>query len=244
MALDTDTLIVGASAAGLATAACLKQAGQSFEIVEATDHVGNAWRHHYDRLHLHTPKSSSALPGLGMPRDWPRYPAREQVVDYLQHYRAHHGLEPHFGQEVARLGPCDGAWVATTGDRQWRSRNVVVATGATRRPVRPVWPSMDSYRGQVLHSSEYRNGLPWRGRPVLVVGFGNSACEQAIDLVECGARPHLSVRSGVNVVPRDLLGVVPVLQLGVAMRHLPNPVADALAWPLVRLTGAISAASG
>ena len=57
MALDTDTLIVGASAAGLATAACLKQAGQSFEIVEATDHVGNAWRHHYDRLHLHTPKS-------------------------------------------------------------------------------------------------------------------------------------------------------------------------------------------
>ena len=79
---------------------------------------------------------------------------------------------------------------------------------------------------------------------MLVVGFGNSDCEQAIDLVECGARPHLSVRSGVNVVQRDLLSVVPVLQLGVAMRHLPNAVADALAWPLVRLTGAISAASG
>jgi cation diffusion facilitator CzcD-associated flavoprotein CzcO len=46
MSPDTDTLIVGASAAGLATAACLKQAGRSFEILEATDVVGNTWRHH------------------------------------------------------------------------------------------------------------------------------------------------------------------------------------------------------
>jgi hypothetical protein len=96
-------------------------------------------------------------------------------------------------------------------------------------------PGMDSYRGQVLHSSEYRDGDPWRGRPVLVVGFGNSACEQAIDLVERGARAHLSVRSAVNVVPRDVLGLVPVLELGIAMRPLPTAVADALAWPLVRM---------
>jgi len=95
---------------------------------------------------------------------------------------------------------------------------------------------MGSYSGQVLHSSDYRNGDPWIGRPVLVVGFGNSACEQAIDLLERGAQPHLSVRSPVNVVPRDVLGVVPVLQLGIAMRHVPPAVADALAWPLIRLT--------
>jgi cation diffusion facilitator CzcD-associated flavoprotein CzcO len=107
MPLDADTLVVGASAAGLATAACLKLAGQSFEILEATDVVGNAWRRHDDRLHLHSPKSSSALPGLKMPADWPRYPARGQVVDYLEHYRARHGLKPHFGRigvhgEIAR----------------------------------------------------------------------------------------------------------------------------------------------
>ena len=70
---------------------------------------------------------------------------------------------------------------------------------------------MDRYRGDVIHSSEYRNGDPWRGRPVLVVGFGNSACEQALDLVERGAEVHLAVRSAVNVLPRDIFGVVPVL---------------------------------
>src|SRR5450631_968724 len=236
MPFDTDTLIIGASAAGLAAAACLRQAGGSFEILEATDVVADTWRHHYDRLHLHTPKSISALPGLKMPREWPRYPDRGQVVDYLEHYRARHRLNPHFGQEVTRLEHRDGVWVATTPTRQWTSRNVVIATGASRRPVRPSWPGMDSYRGQVLHSSEYQNGDPWTGRPVLVVGFGNSACEQAIDLVERGARPHLSVRSAVNVIPRDILGLVPVLQLGIVMQHLPPAVADVLAAPLVRLT--------
>jgi indole-3-pyruvate monooxygenase len=236
MAADTETLIIGASAAGLATAAALAAAGRPYELLEATDTVGVAWRHHYDRLHLHTPKSMSALPGLPMPSDWPRYPAREQVVEYLESYRDHHGIEPRYGEEVTLLERVDGVWVATTRTRQWRARNVVVATGATRRPVRPTWPGMESYAGTVLHSSEYGNGEPWRGRPVLVVGFGNSACEQAIDLVEHGVTTHLSVRSAVNVVPRDVFGLVPILQVGTVMRLLPPKVADALAAPLVRLT--------
>ena len=235
-ARETDVLVIGASAAGLATAAALRQTGLRFEILEATGAVGDAWRHHYDRLHLHTPKSSSALPGLGMPKAWPRYPARLQVVDYLEKYAEHHGLTPHFEQPVERLERIDGRWVATTPDSSWTARAVVVATGAARRPVRPTWPGMESYRGDILHSSDYRNGDPWTGKPVLVVGFGNSACEQAIDLVERGAQPHLSVRSAVNVIPRDMLGVVPVLQLGILMRHVPTQVADALAAPLVKLT--------
>lgn len=231
-----DTLIIGASAAGLATAASLRKLGQRFEILEASEVVGSSWRQQYDRLHLHTPKSASSLPGLDMPSRWPRYLDREQVIDYLERYRSHHQLEPHFQQQVTRLERQDGEWLATTKTAEWRARTVVVATGANRQPVRPDWPGLESFEGQVLHSSEYRNGDPWRGRPVLVVGFGNSACEQAIDLVERGSLPHLAVRSAVNVVPRDVLGLVPVLQLGILMQHLPPAVADALAGPMIRMT--------
>lgn len=236
MPVDTGTLIIGASASGLATAAALTAAGRPFEVLEATDVVGSPWRHHYDRLHLHTPKSASSLPGLAMPSDWPRYPSRDQVVDYLEAYRAHHGIKPHYGQEVTRLERVDGCWTATTATRTWSAPNVVVATGATRRPVRPTWPGMQAYAGEILHSSEYVNGEPWRGRSVLVVGFGNSACEQAIDLVEHGVATHMSVRGAVNVVPRDMFGLVPILQIGAVMRHLPPKVADMLAAPLVRFT--------
>jgi cation diffusion facilitator CzcD-associated flavoprotein CzcO len=233
---STKVLVIGASAAGLATAACLREAGVPFEVLEATDVVGTAWRHHYDRLHLHTPKSASTLPGTPMPRGWPRYPAREQVVEYLETYAAEHGITPHFGQTVSLIErAAEGGWDVTTQDTTWHADHVVVATGAARVPVRPSWPGLESYGGSVLHSSEYRNGEAWRGGAVLVVGFGNSACEQAIDLVEHGVAAHLSVRSEVNVLPRDLLGI-PVLQMGIAMRVLPTGVADALAAPLVRLT--------
>jgi indole-3-pyruvate monooxygenase len=236
MLLDADTLVIGASAAGLATAACLRQQGRDFEVLEATHHVGDAWRHHYDRLHLHTPKSASGLPGLPMPRSWPKYPSRDQVVQYLDRYCAFHQIRPRFGQDVTSLTREDAVWVARTADREWRSRNVVIATGAARRPVVPHWEGESEFEGQVLHSSEYRNGEPWRGRPVLVVGFGNSACEQAIDLVEHDAVTHMSVRSPVNVVPRDIFGLVPVLQLGIVMRHVPPSLADALAAPMIRTT--------
>src|SRR5262249_26507646 len=89
------------------------------------------------------------------------------------------------------------------------------------------------YRGQVLHSSQYRSGAPFRGKAVLVVGFGNSGGEIAIDLHEHGAFPSLAVRGPVNVVPRELFGI-PILSIAIAMSPLPPPLADAVAAPLLR----------
>lgn len=74
MPFDTDTLIIGASAAGLATATCLKQAKLSFEILEGTDLVGDTWLHHYDRLppphpevQLDPSRSQDAAPVASLP---------------------------------------------------------------------------------------------------------------------------------------------------------------------------------
>ena len=44
------------------------------------------------------------------------------------------------------------------------------------------------------------------------------------------------MHSPVNVLPRDIFGVVPVLPLRIVTRCLPTRVADALAWPMVRST--------
>jgi cation diffusion facilitator CzcD-associated flavoprotein CzcO len=232
--LDTETVVVGASSAGLAVAAQLRLRGRAFEILEAEDQVAGAWRRHYERLHLHTPKSVSSLPGLPMPREWPRYVSRVQVVEYLERYRAHFDLQPHHGERVVRIERTDGAWVTTTVTRTWRSAHVVIATGRTRVPVVPTWPGRERYGGDVLHSGAYVDGAPYAGKRVLVVGFGNSACEQALDLAEHGAEAHLSVRSPVNVLPRDVFGRIPVVRLAVLMAPLPPAVADALARPVMR----------
>lgn len=223
----TDTVIIGASAAGLATAACIP--GEHV-LLEATDHVGHAWRNHYERLSLHTPKSASGLPGLPMPSAWPRYPGREKVVEYLELYATHHQLAPRFHQTVQRVHHDGESWVTETQDATWRSSRVVVATGYTRKPVVPALPG--DFTGRVLHSSEYRTGRDFAGQHVLVIGFGNSACEIALDLHEQGASAALAVRSAVNVVPRDLFGI-PTLNVGLVMRHLPYWLSDALAAPLI-----------
>ena len=229
-----DTVVIGASAAGLATAAMLRTRDIEPVVLEQHAHVGHAWRTHYDRLHLHTSKGLSHLPGLRFGRDVPRYAARDQVVRYLERYAAHHGIAPRFGARVLRIRRAADEWRTETTHGAFTSANVVVATGFNQEPNVPTWPGEDAFGGKVLHSSAYRSGAAFRGRRVLVVGFGNSGGEIAIDLHEQGAFPTLAVRSPVNVVPRDLLGI-PILAIGIVMSRLPPRLADAVGGGLVRL---------
>jgi indole-3-pyruvate monooxygenase len=112
---------------------------------------------------------------------------------------------------------------------------VVICTGYSRKPNLPVWPGQEQYQGEILHSSQYRSGEPYRGKQVLVVGFGNSGGEIAIDLHEHGALPAISVRSPLNIIPKEILGI-PVLALAIAQRKLPARLSDAINAPVIRLT--------
>jgi indole-3-pyruvate monooxygenase len=222
------TVIVGAGPAGLAVAACLRRGGAPFALIEqATSGVGPRWRTRYRRLHLHTAKQYSGLPYFPFPASHPRYPSREQVVEYLELYRRHFGIEPHLGERVTGLARSGSGWaVATDRDVYW-AEHVVLCTGRSDVPHRPRWPGDDAFPGEVVHSAEYLSGERFAGKRVLVVGLGNSGAEIAIDLVECGARPDIAVRSPVNVVPRDFLGR-PIQGTAIMFSFLPLAVRDAV----------------
>ncbi len=93
---------------------------------------------------------------------------------------------------------------------------------------------MAAFRGEVIHSSEYRNPAPYSNKRVLVVGFGNSGGEIALDLANAGVDVTLSVRGPVQILPRDLLGL-PILTWAIAQRHLSAGVADFINAPMIRL---------
>ena len=235
MEQQVDTLVIGAGPAGLAVAACLKKRGASCIIVDRATEVGSSWRRRYDRLHLHSDRDRSTLPYLSFPAGTPRYPSREQVIEYLELYARHFELVPHFNEEVRTVRPRNPGWITTTTASVYHARQVVVATGYNAVPYQPQWRGQEGFSGRILHSSEYRSGESFRGQSVLVVGLGNSGGEIAIDLHEHGARVAIAVRGPVNIIPREILGV-PVLAISIALSRLPARFADALAAPLVRLT--------
>ena len=107
-------IIVGAGPAGLAMGACLHQRGIKALIFEAGDAAGYTWRRLYERLHLHTVKALSGLPGLPMPRQFPRYPSRAQVVEYLAAYAKHFNLTIETNCPVTRAAPEANGWRVTT----------------------------------------------------------------------------------------------------------------------------------
>ena len=230
---DAETIVVGAGPAGLACAAALRRSGGSVIVLEKADRVAASWRHHYDRLHLHTHKRQSELPGLPMPAHYPKYPSRDQLVAYLEDYAAHHRIAPRFGTTVLGVRQRAG-WMVETDTATLSAGNVIFATGIAGWPLRPAWPGMDSFPGRLIHSSDYANPRPFSRCRVLVVGLGNSGGEIAMDLCDAGNEVSLSVRSPVNVVPRDLLGI-PILTLAILQRSIPYKLVDALNAPILRL---------
>ena len=230
----SDAVIVGAGPAGLAAAQRLQSRGLKPLLLEKADQVGAAWRRHYDRLHLHTPRIHSSLPGLAMPRAFGRYPSRAQFVEYLETYAERFGLKPAFSTRVESIRRDGRQFVVETSGETVKTPIVVMATGWADFPHVPKWPGMGLYQGQILHSSAYRNSAPYIGGRALVVGFGNSGAEIALDLADSGVDVTLSQRSAIRILPRDLFGV-PILEFALAERFLPARLADALNAPFLRL---------
>jgi len=87
-------------------------------------------------------------------------------------------------------------------------KNVIVATGENSIPLAPKIPGQEKFRGTIVHSSKYQSGEEFRGKKALVVGFGNSGGEIAIDLWEHSVKTSVLVRSAVNIAPRALVSLI------------------------------------
>ncbi|HEV7193560.1 MAG TPA: NAD(P)/FAD-dependent oxidoreductase [Jatrophihabitantaceae bacterium] len=222
-----DVIVIGAGPGGLAAAAELQRVGKTVSIIDKADAVASAWRAHYERLHLHTVRWTSHLPGYKIPRRYGEWVARDDVVHYLEDYAAHHQLHTILGVSAERLDHVEGGWsISTTDHGDLRAPTVVVATGYNHTPDLPTWPGRDGYQGRLIHARDYRNADPYRGKDVLVVGTGNTGAEIAVDLVEGGAaRVRLAVRTVPTFVRRKV-GGLPNSAVSIVLRRLPVKAVD------------------
>ena len=227
---DVQVVVIGAGPAGVASAVALKDRRLRPLLVDRADAVAPAWRARYDRLRLNTCRPFSHLPGRRFPRGTPMFASRDQLVEHLDRHAHEDGIDLRLKTDVRRLDRANGGWAVETSEGELTARHVVVATGYEQAPAIPDWPGRERFAGTLIHSSDYRNGEPYKGKRVLVVGPGCSGMEIAHDAAEAGAsKVWLSARTPPNIVLRAGPGGLPGDMIAVAMLHIPTRLADAIA---------------
>ncbi|HTL42061.1 MAG TPA: NAD(P)/FAD-dependent oxidoreductase [Pseudolysinimonas sp.] len=215
--------VIGGGPAGVSAAAVAKKAGFHPVVFESRS-VGASWRGHYDRLHLHTVRWLSNLPGLPFPKSEGKWVSRDGVITHLERYVDHFDLDVRTGIEVTHLERMPDGWLLTTSQGPVSAWAVVVATGYNKIPVDPRWPGQESFPGEFVLGAAYRSPLPYVGRDVLVVGPGNSGAEIATDLgeTEGHGKIWLSYRTPPNITLRE--GPIPPPLMGIILKALRIPM--------------------
>jgi len=203
-----DVVVIGAGPAGLAVARQLEHRhGVAALVIDRAPAPAYSWRTRYDNFRLNTTGFLSHLPGQRIPLTAGRWPTREDMVRYFDSYVQQQHLALELGCEVKEIDRSAGGWRINTSTGEIRTRAIVLATGNYRTPIVPQWPGLNRFTGELVHSGEFTNAWPYRGRDVLVVGAGNSAADVAVQLSNAGAnRIWLAVRTPPHLVRRAIAG--------------------------------------
>ena len=238
---DPDVLIVGGGHAGLSLAARLGQMGVDTLVVERNQRVGDNWRSRYHSLTLHNEVWANSLPYLPFPPTWPTFLPKDKLAGWLESYAELMELNVWTDTEFvsAEFDEDAGYWTARVraGDRPERVfgvPHVVMATGSVSGlPRIPELAGLDSFEGEVLHSSRFASGAPYKGKRAVVIGTGNSGHDVAQDLHGHGADVTMVQRSPTCVLSLEPSGTMvyalysegpPVEDVDLIIAAIPFPV--------------------
>jgi hypothetical protein len=162
----------------------------------------------YESAHFNSSKTHSAFGGWPMPENFPDYPSHRQILSYLRSFADAYRLTDRieFAVAVRRVEKnLDGTWTVSRSDgRECVYRNVVVCTGSQWHPIYPDLPG--TFTGEIRHAVDYRSPDELRGKRVLVVGGGASACDIVCDAARVADRAVISMRRGYWFIPKHVFG--------------------------------------
>jgi thioredoxin reductase/ferredoxin len=193
-----DVAIVGSGPGGLSAALTCIQRGLSYVVLEKEQIIASTIsRYPKGKLVMAEPYDTanySLLPVFDS--------AKEQLIPIWQELLDRVGVQVRRGESVETIARApDGAFEIRSTVGTYRSQRVVLSIGTRGKPRTLQVPgeNLPKVRSLLEDPDEFR------GRAVLVVGGGDSACEAALALADAGAKVMISYRGkGFNrAAPRN-----------------------------------------
>ncbi|MGH2853112.1 MAG: flavin-containing monooxygenase [Solirubrobacteraceae bacterium] len=234
---ESRVCVIGAGLCGITCAQALKVRGIPFDMYEKGSYVGGLWRYEndnglssaYESLFINTSKKRMQYRIFPMPDDYPHYLHHTQLAEYSNDYVDYFGLRDdiRFRTEVTQVSPAeDGEWEVTTSSGSCLTYAAVAICNGHH--CKPRWPQMPGhFTGQEMHSHDYRTSDGFEGKQVVVVGFGNSAVDIAVETSRVSGMTYLSVHRGAHVIPKFVKGK--------PTDHLSTPLTTRLPWAVRRI---------
>lgn len=179
-------IVIGGGISGICAGIELQRMGIDFTILEKNDDFGGTWfENRYPGCGVDTPSLTYTF--SCRPNDWSMFfPLRDEIEDYLLDTARHYGLHEHarFGTSVTEARWDDSAcrWAVTVTTRDGSAAvhhadYLFSAVGILNIPQYPSIDGLDTFPGDVFHTSRWPDGADLAGKRVAVIGNGASGMQ-------------------------------------------------------------------
>ncbi|MDT4956526.1 MAG: hypothetical protein QOD31_325, partial [Pseudonocardiales bacterium] len=201
-------LIIGSGFAGLGAAIRLAKDGRDdFLVIERGSEVGGTWRDNtYPGAACDVPSHLYSYSFEPNP-DWSRsFSPQWEIQDYLRRTAEKYDvLDKHlFDTEVtsAQWDAEAEQWLVETTAGGFAADVVVAAIGALCEPALPDIKGIETFQGEVFHSSRWNHDSDLTGKRVAVIGTGASAIQIVPAVADRVAQLDVYQRTAPWVMPR------------------------------------------
>jgi len=146
-------------------------------------------------LHTNLPTSIMQLKDFPFQSGLPSYPSHADVLEYLQLYAKHFGVDELVRTEtnVTGVSKAGSQWKITLessekGVYEEEFDRLVVANGHFNKAFHVPIKGIEHFPGAVSHARSYRTPGPYQGKRVLVIGRGPSGQDISLELAQSGVK--------------------------------------------------------
>lgn len=208
--------IIGAGAAGLASAKHVAASGMELDVFEMGAQLGGTWVYTsdvgkdaygypvysamYKGLRTNLPKEVMGFPDFPIPERERSYLTQAEILDFLDLYADHFDLRKYikFNTMVMDVCPADNLWKITYVDKPNGETiekfydAVMICNGHYNDPIIPKLRGQEDFKGNIDHSHNYRDPEKFRGKRLLLIGAGPSGLDITLQISSVAEQVVLS----------------------------------------------------